>query len=91
MTSPLQLVHVRVNDAATGQPTPVRIRFAGPDGTYYPPHGRLARFAVTDIGVDVGGNVMVGDQPPAQVRQRPTAPPTARAALGAPTRRAISP
>lgn len=30
MSGPLHTVHVRVNDAATGQPTPVRIRFVGP-------------------------------------------------------------
>jgi hypothetical protein len=59
--SALQQVHVRVNDAATGKPTPVRVRFAGPDGTYYPPHGRLAEFA-TDVGADVGGNVLIEDR-----------------------------
>jgi hypothetical protein len=57
----MQTVHVRVNDAATGQPTPVRVRFTGPDGTYYPPLGRLARFA-TETGVDVGGNVLIGGE-----------------------------
>jgi hypothetical protein len=57
----MQTVHVRANDAATGQPTPVRIRFAGPDGTYYPPLGRLATFA-TEMGVDVGGNVLLDDK-----------------------------
>jgi hypothetical protein len=54
-----QTVHVRVNDAATGRPTPVRIRFAGSDGTYHAPLGRLAQFA-TVRGVDVGGNVLTG-------------------------------
>ena len=33
MSTKYHTVHVRVNDAATGQPTPVRIRFTGPDGT----------------------------------------------------------
>jgi hypothetical protein len=33
---------VRVNDAATGKPTPVRIRFTDAEGKYYPPLGRLA-------------------------------------------------
>ena len=33
MNGKLQPVHVRVNDAATGQPTPVRLRVIGPDGT----------------------------------------------------------
>jgi hypothetical protein len=36
-------VHLRVNDAATGQPTPVRLRCTGPDGTYYAPFGRLSQ------------------------------------------------
>jgi hypothetical protein len=49
-------VHVRVNDAATGQPTPVRIRFTGPDGEYLAPFGRLVDFA-TQRGEDVGGNL----------------------------------
>jgi hypothetical protein len=53
-----QTVHVRVNDAATGRPTPVLIRFEGPDGAYYPPFGRLAEFA-TGRGEDVGGNCRV--------------------------------
>jgi hypothetical protein len=57
----MQTVHVRVNDAATGQPTPVRIRFTGPDGTYYAPFGRLTEFA-TKPGVNVGGNVRIGSE-----------------------------
>ncbi len=61
MSGPLHTVHVRVNDAATGQPTPVRIRFTGPEGEYLAPFGRLTEFA-TDYGVDVGGNVMLGDR-----------------------------
>jgi hypothetical protein len=56
-----QTVHVRVNDAATGQPTPVRIRFSTPEGEYLAPFGRLTRFA-TETGVDVGGNVLIGDK-----------------------------
>jgi hypothetical protein len=56
-----QTVHVRVNDAATGKPTPVRIRFVGTDGTYYAPFGRLAEFS-TEFGQDVGGNVLVGEK-----------------------------
>jgi hypothetical protein len=55
----MQTVHVRVNDAATGRPTPVRVRFASPSGEYFAPLGRLARFAV-DTGVDVGGNLLLG-------------------------------
>ena len=49
-------VHVRVNDAATGQPTPCRIRFTDPQGRYYAPLGRLTKFALGD-NEDVGGNV----------------------------------
>ena len=41
----LQTVHVRVNDA-TGQPTPVRVRFTDDDGVYYAPLGRLTDFAL---------------------------------------------
>jgi hypothetical protein len=50
-------VHVRVNDAATGKPTPVRIRLVDADGIYRPPLGRLADFA-TWPAQDVGGNLL---------------------------------
>jgi hypothetical protein len=59
--SALQTVHVRVNDAATGQPTPALIRFTGPDGTYYAPFGRLTDFA-TGRGENVGGSLLLGSQ-----------------------------
>src|SRR5262249_16535359 len=59
--SAMQTVHVRVNDAATGQPTPVRIRFTGPDGTYHAPLGRLTDFP-TGSNEDVGGNLLHGDR-----------------------------
>lgn len=59
MTSPLQTVHVRVNDAATGQPTPARVRFTDAAGNYYAPFGRMATFA-TGRGKDVGGNLFLG-------------------------------
>ena len=49
-------VHVRVNDAATGKPTPVRLRITDADGTYRPPLGRLTSFS-TEPGVDVGDQV----------------------------------
>jgi hypothetical protein len=39
---------VRVNDAATGQPTPVRVRFADRDGKYHPPFGRPEQFQGID-------------------------------------------
>jgi hypothetical protein len=56
VSTPLHTVHVRVNDAATGQPTPCRIRFANPEGRYFPPLGRLSDFA-TGPNEDVGGNL----------------------------------
>ncbi len=54
-------VHVRVNDAATGQPTPVRIRFVGPGGQYLAPYGRLTDFP-TGWGEAVGSNVQFGEK-----------------------------
>ncbi|HLJ94236.1 MAG TPA: CehA/McbA family metallohydrolase [Gemmataceae bacterium] len=54
-------VHVRVNDAATGQPTPVRIRFTNPAGEYFAPLGRLEKFA-TGPNEDVGGNLLLGSR-----------------------------
>ncbi|HWY88141.1 MAG TPA: hypothetical protein VNX28_15525, partial [Gemmataceae bacterium] len=59
MTPQLQTVHVRVSDAATRQPTPVRVRFTDADGTYYAPLGRLTDFA-TEPNQDVGGSVRLG-------------------------------
>jgi hypothetical protein len=58
VSGPLHTVHVRVNDAASGQPTPVRIRFIGADGAVYAPFGRLTDFA-TGWGEDVGGNLLL--------------------------------
>ncbi len=58
MSAGLTTVHLRVNDAATGHPVPVRVRFSDRDGRTYPPLGRLGRFA-TGPGLDVGGNVLV--------------------------------
>jgi len=55
----MQQVHLRINDAATGQPTPVRLRITDSNGNYYAPHGRLAEFA-TGVNQDVGGNVQIG-------------------------------
>lgn len=59
MNGPLQTVHVRVNDAATGQPTPARVRFADAEGNYLAPFGRLTSFA-TGKNQDVGGNLLLG-------------------------------
>lgn len=55
----LHQVHLRINDAASGQPTPVRLRITDADGAYYAPYGRLTEFA-TGVNQDVGGNVMIG-------------------------------
>ncbi|HEY7154473.1 MAG TPA: CehA/McbA family metallohydrolase [Gemmataceae bacterium] len=52
-------VHVRVSDAATGQPTPVRIRLVDAAGVCRVPFGRLAEFAAGP-GEDVGGQVQLG-------------------------------
>jgi hypothetical protein len=54
----MHTVHVRLNDAATGKPTPVRIRFIA-QGAYHAPFGRLTDFA-TAKGEDVGGNLLLG-------------------------------
>src|SRR5438128_1985728 len=56
MTQPLHTVHVRVNDAVTGQPTPVRIQFTDEKGTYYAPFGRLTEFP-SKRGLDLSGNL----------------------------------
>lgn len=61
-----QTVHVRVNDADTGEPTPVRIRFTEAEGTYYAPFGRLTRFP-TGPNQDVGGNLLLGVRPYAYI------------------------
>ena len=52
-----QRVHLRFNDAESGQPTPVRLRVIDADGRYCAPYGRLAEFS-TEPGVDVGLNVL---------------------------------
>ena len=49
-------VHVRVNDAATGKPTSVRIRIAGPEGEYFAPLGRPVDFPI-GRNEEVGGHV----------------------------------
>jgi hypothetical protein len=54
-------VHIRINDAATGQPTPVRISLYDANGWYCPPFGRAAPFA-TGSGVEVGGHLALGGQ-----------------------------
>jgi len=57
----LQTVHIRVNDAATGQPTPVRLRVTDNAGTYYAPFGHAAEFPVGRAEA-VGGDIMIGGQ-----------------------------
>lgn len=52
-------VHLRVTDAATNKPTPVRLSVTGPNGEYYAPLGRLTEFAC-GVGEDVGGHVRIG-------------------------------
>ncbi len=54
-------VHVRVNDAATGKPTPVRLGIYDRDGVLRAPLGRLAEFA-TGPGQEVGGHLLLGSE-----------------------------
>jgi hypothetical protein len=51
-----QWMHVTVIDASTGQPTPVRVHFAGPRGEYIAPYGHHAQINpgwFMDYGADV--------------------------------------
>jgi len=58
--SGLHTVHVRVNDAATGQPTPCRVRFSDPDGRYYAPFGRAATLvALEKNALEYEGSVLL--------------------------------
>jgi hypothetical protein len=52
-------VHLRITDAATKKPLPVRLRVTDEAGNYYAPLGRLAVFACGP-GEDVGGSVRLG-------------------------------
>jgi hypothetical protein len=54
-------VHVRVNDAATGHPTPVRILLES-QGRHFAPLGRLSEFS-TEAGADTGGQVIIAGRP----------------------------
>ncbi len=54
-------VHVRITDAATNKPTPLRIRFLDERGASHVPFGRLAQFA-EQPGVEVGGSVRLGTE-----------------------------
>lgn len=51
------VVHVRVNHAITGKPTPVRVRFTTPDGAYLPPLGRPAEVSTSPQAI--GGSVLL--------------------------------
>jgi hypothetical protein len=52
-------VHLRINDAATAKPTPVRLRISDERGNHYPPLGRFEEFP-TGKNEDVGGRVRLG-------------------------------
>jgi hypothetical protein len=52
-------IHLRITDAATKKPLPVRLRITDAAGNYYAPLGRLAVFAC-GTGEDVGGNLRLG-------------------------------
>jgi hypothetical protein len=54
-------VHLRINDATTGKPTPVRLRITGPDGETYAPLGRSADFP-TGRNEAVGGHLKLGGE-----------------------------
>lgn len=56
----LQVVHLRINDASTRQPTPVRLRLTDEVGRYYAPLGRLLNAeAIHRANPFHGGNVLV--------------------------------
>ena len=52
-------VHLRINDAATNKPVPVRVRVTDSDGTHFAPLGRSAEFA-GGRSEDVGGHLRAG-------------------------------
>lgn len=53
----MQTVHLRITDAATGKPTPVRLRLTGADGRAYAPLGRPLSVPTGSEGV--GGQVLL--------------------------------
>src|SRR5262245_5754626 len=61
MSEPLHTVHVRVNDATTGQPTPVRIRIIGQHGQYYAPFGRTPHQRVVAKQHELDGGTLLLD------------------------------
>ena len=56
----MQIVHVRVNDAA-GRPTPCRIRFTDAENRYYAPLGRRRDFQA-NLTSGAEGNVFDGSE-----------------------------
>lgn len=54
-------VHLRINDAATGQPTPARLCVTGPQGEHYAPLGRFTEFP-TGRNEDVGGHLRLRNE-----------------------------
>ncbi len=53
-------VHLRIADASTGRPTPVRVRVVGPDDlAHFPPLGRAAELPA-GRNEDVGGHLRLG-------------------------------
>jgi hypothetical protein len=46
-------IHLRINDAVTGKPTPVRVRITGSDGLHFAPLGRA-------VDIPLGRNEAVG-------------------------------
>jgi hypothetical protein len=52
-------VHLRITDAATTRPIPVRVRVTSADGTHFAPLGCAAEFP-TGRNEDVGGRVKLG-------------------------------
>ncbi len=59
MSGKLQQIHVRVNDAATGKPTPCRVRFSDAERPFVAPHGRTVDipWSFEEAGRSVGGYV----------------------------------
>jgi hypothetical protein len=59
VTGKLQTVHIRVNDAASGKPTPCRVRFTDAEGNCYVPFGRSTTFP-RDLDHEIGGGISIG-------------------------------
>jgi len=76
LPTPTHRLEVEIVDAATGRPTPARVRFLAPDGRYLPPLGH--RDEVNPwLNEDSGADVVLGDSTYAYVPGRfPIALPT---------------